>query len=91
MRPCASKCGLKYTALLTVVCLLLPGLGAQGRVYEPLAGSAERKTIMDALRKPAEKDLNRPVLFRVPHPSDFRAQNGWVFLTAELRKPDGTS
>lgn len=44
---------------------------------------------MGALRKPAETDLNRPVLFRAPPPSAFRAQNGWAFLTAHLRKPGG--
>lgn len=88
MRPFASS----LAALLTVVVFSLPGLGAraQGRVYEPSAGSAERKAIMDALRKPVETSLNRPVLFRVPHPNDFRAQKGWAFLTVELRKPDGS-
>lgn len=77
---------------LAAISLLLPSVGvrAQGRVHEPPVGSAERKAIMDALRKPVETDLNRPVLFRVPSPGSFRARNGWAFLTADLRKPDGS-
>jgi len=74
---------------LTVIALLLPSVAVRAQVHEPPVGSAERKAIMDALRKPVETDLNRPVLFRVPPPSNFRAQNGWAFLTAQLRKPDG--
>lgn len=89
MRPYAFKFAWMPLAAIT---LMLSGAGvwAQGRVYEPPVGSVERKAIMDALRKPVEKDLNRPVLFRVQSPSDFRAQNGWAFLTADLRKPDGS-
>lgn len=77
--------------LAVVLLLLLPSISlwAQERVYEPPVGSTERKAIMDALRKPVERDLNRPVLFQVPPPSDFRVQRGWAFLTARLRKPDG--
>jgi hypothetical protein len=84
---------LKIFVALPALGLLLLASGAvwaQGRVYEPAAGSVERKAIMDALRKPVEIKLNRPVLFRVPPSSGFRAQNGWAFLTAELRKPDGS-
>ncbi len=83
---------LKPMALLTMAGLLLTGTHAcaQSRTYEPPVGGAERKAIMDALRKPVETSLNRPVLFRVPPPSNFRAQNGWAFLTAQLRKPDGS-
>ena len=77
-------------ALLALGLLPVAHAGAPGRAYTPLAGSAERKAIMDALRKPVEKELNRPVVFRVSVPSDFRAQNGWAFLTADLRRPDGS-
>lgn len=87
---------MRAKGLRSVVALLALGLlpgahaGAPGRAYEPPAGSAERKVIMDALRKPVEKELNRPVVFRVLGPGDFRALHGWAFLTADLRKPDGS-
>jgi len=83
---------IKSTALLAVAGLLLTGVHAcaQSRTYEPPVGGAERKAIMDALRKPVETSLNRPVLFQVPPRGDFRAQDGWVFLTALLRKPNGS-
>ena len=92
MRQSDLKRTLTAAALLMAAGLLLPAAGvrAQGRVYEPPVSSAERKAIMDSLRKPVEKDLNRPVLFRVPSPGDFRVQSGWAFLNAELRKPDGS-
>ena len=63
---------IKPAVLLTMAGLLLAGAHAQSRPDEPPVDGAECKAIMDALRKPVETSLNRPVLFRVPPPSDFR-------------------
>ncbi|MBV9850345.1 MAG: hypothetical protein JO250_11780 [Armatimonadetes bacterium] len=80
------------SVLLAAFGLLTLGVrvGAQARPYVPPVGSAERKAIMDTLRGPVEEHLHRPVIFRVQNPAqDFHVQNGWAFVQAQLRQPNG--
>ena len=65
---------IKPAVLLTIAGLLLAGAHAraQSRPDEPPVGGAERKAIMDVLRKSVQTSLNRPVLLRVQPPSGFR-------------------
>jgi hypothetical protein len=63
---------------------------AQSSVYTPKASSPERKAIINALRVSVEKDLKMPVIFVVKHPEIFfRVQQGWAFVGAEFRHPNG--
>ena len=52
----------------------------------PKSGSAERKAIMDALRKPVQKETKFPVIFRVGH---LKVQNGWAFFSGNALHADG--
>lgn len=49
-------------------------------------GAAARHAILDAARKPAEKELGKPVVFVV---KQLRRQPGWAFLRATLQGPAG--
>lgn len=52
----------------------------------PKSGSAERKAIMDALRKSVQKETTFPVIFRVGH---LKTQNGWAFFSGSALHADG--
>ena len=76
--------------------LLLPTLfvivaaaaaSAQG-TRTPAPGSAERKTIADALRAPVEKELGQKVVFKIDH---LKASGDWAFLRGVPRRPDGAA
>ncbi|MEP6956437.1 MAG: hypothetical protein ABI883_06395 [Chthoniobacterales bacterium] len=68
-------------------CLFLLANGAQAqKAYTPAAGSTERKAIMDALRVPCERDLNRKVIFRVDH---LRVAGDLAFARVVPLQPNG--
>ena len=71
--------------MLFLVCLC-GGIVAQDMPYVPKEGGAERKAIMDALRKPVEAKLKQKVIFVI---SNLKAQNGWAFLVGTPQQPDG--
>ncbi len=50
---------------------------AQSAPYTPAKGSAERKAILDGVRK------YRKVLNEVYMPREFKVQNGWSFVSAD--------
>jgi len=54
--------------------------------YTPARGSAERKAILDAVRKPASKELGQPVTFLI---SNLNVCGRWAFLAADPLRPDG--
>lgn len=64
-----------------------PTVVAAPRTYEPKPGSAERKAIMDALRKPISKQLKKKVIFQVHH---LKVCNGWAWTMVTALRPDGT-
>ncbi len=72
--------------VLLCACLTIPVLAAPS-TYQPKPGSAERKAIMDALRKPISKTLKRKVIFQVHH---LKVSNGWAWAIVTALKPDGS-
>jgi hypothetical protein len=59
---------------------------AAGCPYTPAASSAERKAILNALRKPIARELGQAVRFRIETLSVCR---GWAFVEATPQKPNG--
>jgi hypothetical protein len=58
----------------------------QARPYSPARGSVERQQIMEAFRAPISRALRRTVVFNDVR---LRVQNGWAFIWAVPRSPDG--
>lgn len=54
--------------------------------YSPPRGSTERAAILDALRKPLEKDAKQKIIF---HDVQIKVMNGWAFVYAYARDTDG--
>src|SRR5688572_20620766 len=52
----------------------------------PAKGSSERKTILDVLRVPVERDLKQKIVFVV---DDFKTQGNWVFVSGRPTTPGG--
>lgn len=49
-------------------------------------GDPTRKAVLDALRKPVEKELRQRVKFKVDH---FKTQDTWAFLRGVPQKANG--
>jgi hypothetical protein len=56
--------------------------------HAPAPGSAERKAILHAVRRPVARMLEGPVVFAI---SFFRVQGRRAFLIAVPRRPDGSA
>jgi hypothetical protein len=54
--------------------------------YTPPPGSPERAAIMDGIRGQVVGELRQPVIFKVEF---LRVRDGWAFLKAQPRRPDG--
>lgn len=76
---------LLFTALLGVV-TAMNATHAKDAPHTPLAGSAERKAILDAARVPPERELGKPVQFVV---KQLQVLDGWAFLSASMQGPGG--
>lgn len=64
--------------LITLSIVLFSALGAFTQtVRMPEEGSAERKAILDALRKPVEKELKQKIKFVI---ETLRVQGSWSFV-----------
>ncbi|MDQ3814501.1 MAG: hypothetical protein M3347_11190 [Armatimonadota bacterium] len=72
-----------YAALALSLCL---GSSCDAKPYTPKAGSAERKAILDALRKPVEKEAKQHVIF---YDVSLRVEKGWAFVTAISKDQTG--
>jgi hypothetical protein len=73
---------IKSTVILTILCL---SLYAQKK-YTPAVGSAERKALLDIIRKPTEKDLGQSVKFT---PSTFNVMGNTCFIFAYINQTNG--
>ena len=75
------------TALLftAAVAVAVPS-AAEECPYTPARDSAERKAILDAVRKPVSKELGQRVIFVV---SNHNVCGRWAFLEADPLRPDG--
>lgn len=67
-----------------VAALLL--LAGPTRIYTPKPGSAERKSIMDALRKVVVPKVRQTVVFKV---DSLRSTGAAAFLIGTPQRPDG--
>ncbi len=61
-------------------------VSAIAQTVTPKQGSSERKALMDALRIPVEKDLNKKVVFKVDH---LKLQGDWAFMRGVPQQPSG--
>ena len=71
-------------AIFLAVWVCDSGLAEEG--YTPKPGSAERKLISGGLREVVEKELKKPVLFRI---DALKVLNGWAFLRGVLLEKSG--
>lgn len=69
-------------SVILAAALLLGG----PKIYEPKAGSKERKAIMDALRKVVVPKLKQTVIFQVAW---IRSDGTTAFLNGQPLRPDG--
>ena len=72
-----------FAFLLGLVCLVQPAAGQAP--YEPKAGSAERKAIMDAMRAPVSKQIGKPVTFT----GQVRVVGSWARFHGNVAPTDG--
>ncbi len=73
-------------ALAFCFLFILGGNASAQSAHTPVAGSAERKAIMDMLRVPCEQDLGREVIFKVQH---LRVAGEWAFARVVPIQPNG--
>lgn len=75
--------------LLSIVFLMLIAIGAQAQsVHEPARGSAERKTVLNAVRPLLEARVGAPVEFVVDW---MRVGGGWAFVGLAPQRPGGAA
>lgn len=77
------------TRILMAFLLLFWSYGSNlvaGQVYTPKPGTLERKEINNALRGIIEKELKKPVVFRI---DSLKVQKGWAFLYGVLLEKSG--
>lgn len=72
---------------LVLCCFFYVSINAFAQsAHTPAPGSAERASIMDALREPAQKDFGRTVIFKVDR---LRVVGDWAFARVAPALPDG--
>lgn len=76
----------RYLALYLIILLFGLTAFAQTKPYTPAPGTAERKALMDALRVPVERKVNKKVVFKVDH---LKVKDGWAFMRGVPQQPGG--
>jgi hypothetical protein len=61
------------------------GRAQAGPTYTPKPGSAERKAIVDALRKPVSKKVKTRVIFELGY---FQVRDGWAMVSGSALKSE---
>lgn len=77
---------LKIQSLYYIVGIIALCASVFAQTYTPKAGSLERKALMEALRLPVEKELNKKVVFKVDH---LKIQGDWAFMRGVPQQPNG--
>ena len=82
------RCGMFHRKFaLAFGCLAALSINAFAQsAHTPEPGSAERAAIMDAIRKPAEKELKQTVIFNVDR---LRVAGNWAYARVSPTRPDG--
>jgi hypothetical protein len=65
---------------------MLFGAAQAQSVHTPGKGSAERKTILDTLRVPVERELKQKIVFAA---DTFNVSGNWAFIYGSMQAPDG--
>ncbi|HEX8237181.1 MAG TPA: hypothetical protein VF600_14580 [Abditibacteriaceae bacterium] len=86
-RTCLAGQWLFTITALAVALLFTVDASKAGPTYTPKAGSAERKAILDALRKPVSKKVKTPVIFELGY---FKVHDGWAMVSGSALKANGT-
>ncbi|MDQ3907785.1 MAG: hypothetical protein M3268_05515 [Acidobacteriota bacterium] len=73
--------------LLSLVLAFGVSRGAAQKVYTPEKGSAERASIMDALRGPVSKELKQKVTFLADR--SFKVEGDWAFIAGQVKGENG--
>jgi hypothetical protein len=76
----------KIVLALALVATVPAHGAAQARPYTPSRGSVERQQIIESFRVPVSRAVHRTVIFNDVR---LRVQNGWAFIWAVPRSPDG--
>ena len=76
---------LKILPVFILIALGVLSVWAQ-KVYTPAKGSAERTTILNALRVPFEKELKQKIQFAA---DNFNVQGNWAFVSGAPQTMDG--
>ncbi|HET7228438.1 MAG TPA: hypothetical protein VFJ16_00415 [Longimicrobium sp.] len=72
---------------IALIFVAAPATGASQRApYSPARGSVERQMIIEAFRVPVSRAVRRTVIFNEVR---LKVQNGWAFIWAVPRSPDG--
>jgi hypothetical protein len=56
------------------------------KIYTPAVGSVERKSILENIRTPSQKELGQAIQFTV---STFNIMGDWCFLAATIKQVNG--
>ena len=72
--------------LISVFLLSAVNTGLAMAASSPAAGSAERRAILDAARRPAEARLHQDIQF---HVHQLNVTDGWAFLHAQMQRRGG--
>lgn len=71
-----------------MILLVLAGAALAQKIYTPEKGSAERTAILDALRRPVEKELRQKISFNI---ENFNVQGIWAFLSGAPQSANGSA
>jgi hypothetical protein len=78
---------MKTSLLLSVFLISSFAVAAAAQIaYTPERGSAERKTILDALRTPVDRELKQPIVFVA---DNFKVQGTWAFVSGTPQTQSG--
>ncbi|MFO1434687.1 MAG: hypothetical protein U1F76_32155 [Candidatus Competibacteraceae bacterium] len=75
----------QFFPLLFILLVCRP-LWAQEPLYTPKPSSAERSAILDSLRAAVQKELKKPVTFKV---EQLKVQGSWAFMHGVPLQPNG--
>ena len=74
--------------VLTLCFTLTAFVAVHGQsVYTPERGSAERKSILDALRTPIERELKQKIVFAA---DTFNVSGNWTFIYGTMQSSEGS-
>lgn len=77
---------LKKSLFVSVIIAAFASLSLAQGAYTPAKDSAIRKTILNALRTPVEKELKQKIVFNI---ENFKVKGNWAFLSGDPQSTSG--